>query len=868
MGKEPRRDNGKPTSSSNDGGGDDEGRVFVPSKPNKPKAHRRRPKWTPRKILTVVAVVSLILLVVTGIIAAIWYFGFYVQEVQDKATTDYRGSLDEKVARVYTGSVHVKDMEFSSDLEDMNSPAAQRLAATVSDEVKEAFTKSTVLASYYNTSQVVGFSEGSVKAYYLIRFTIPEKEEAVLSSVVSEEVVKGVLRQRLGLSRMQPGQGQIDVASLTVFPANPINVVPFNSPCSFQLHAVGSTERFFRSPNFENGEYPANSRCQWLLRADAGKVLQLTFVSFMVEDDCRFDAVTVYDFLSPAENRTLLRKCGVAPVAFSLLSSGNVMLVTFTSNDVQNEPGFNAKFLQIDKPVFGAVTLQAREKVTQNFTSPAYPTYYPPNTDTSWVIQTDANKQVRVTFTRFKMREPGIQESNCLKDYMEVNKKRYCSDQPTFVAISSGASLEVKFHSDESYSDRGFVAEYTAYQPDNPCPGMFTCNSGLCLVQSRQCDGWNDCGDLSDENNCECGADQFSCANGLCKPKMWMCDRVNDCGDFSDEKDCRCNATDFKCNNGKCVANTLKCNNKDDCGDSSDEASCPGSGTQQCTAFNYKCNDGKCPSKLNLECDGEKDCSDGGDEANCQCGNRPYKPTRIVGGMDAELGEWPWQVSLHLKRPNSVAEHSCGASLISNQWLVSAAHCFQGSNSRPENWVVKLGLHTQSRPSASTVTASLRRVVVHEKYNDNNYDHDIAVLELEQPITFSDVVRPICLPAATHVFPVGKECWITGWGAITQGGSGSNVLQKAEVKLINQTVCNGLLDGSITARMLCAGFLTGGIDACQGDSGGPLTCMENNGKWFLTGVVSWGEGCAQRNKPGVYSRVTVFRSWLKEKTGI
>ncbi|CAN0396725.1 unnamed protein product [Lampetra planeri] len=532
MGKETRRDNGKPTSSSNDG--DDEGRVFVPSKPNKPKAHRRRPKWTARKILTVVAVVSLILLVVTGIIAAIWYFGFYVQEAQDKASTEYRGSLDEKVARVYTGSVHVRDMDFSSDLEDMNSPAAQRLAATVSDEVKEAFTKSTVLASYYNTSQVVGFSEGSVKAYYLIRFAIPEKEEAVLSSVVSEEVVKGVLRQRLGLSRMQPGQGQIDVASLTtsIAPDLPPRPPP---ACSFQLHAVGSTERFFRSPNFENGEYPFNSRCQWLLRADAGKVLLLTFVSFMVEDDCRFDAVTVYDFLSPAENRTLLRKCGVAPVAFSLLSSGNVMLVTFTSNDVQNEPGFNAKFVQIDKPGRGAT----RGGGGGNFTSPAYPTYYPPNTDASWVIQTDANKQVRVTFTRFKMREPGIQESSCLKDYMEVNKKRYCSDQPTFVAISSGPSLEVKFHSDESYSDRGFVAEYTAYQPDNPCPGMFTCNSGLCLVQSRQCDGWNDCGDLSDENNCECGADQFSCANGLCKPKMWMCDRVNDCGDFSDEKECR-----------------------------------------------------------------------------------------------------------------------------------------------------------------------------------------------------------------------------------------------------------------------------------------------------------------------------------------
>ncbi|KAG7269792.1 hypothetical protein CRUP_033838 [Coryphaenoides rupestris] len=179
-----------------------------------------------------------------------------------------------------------------------------------------------------------------------------------------------------------------------------------------------------------------------------------------------------------------------------------------------------------------------------------------------------------------------------------------------------------------------------------------------------------------------------------------------------------------------------------------------------------------------------------------------------------------------------------------------------------------MGQHNQRQEGTTEVRRAVKRVIPHPYYNSYTYDNDIALMELASDVAYSDYIRPICLPAPQHSFPPGNTVSITGWGATREGGTAATVLQKAQVRIINSTVCDRLMKGQITSRMLCAGILIGGVDACQGDSGGPLSSLSVGGRTFLAGVVSWGDGCARRDKPGIYSTVTKFRGWIKENTGV
>ncbi|XP_017172399.1 transmembrane protease serine 7 isoform X8 [Mus musculus] len=410
----------------------------------------------------------------------------------------------------------------------------------------------------------------------------------------------------------------------------------------------------------------------------------------------------------------------------------------------------------------------------------------------------------------------------CEHGWWEINEHMYCGsymDHETIFRVPSPL-VHIQLQCSSRLSDKPLLVEYGGYNISQPCPaGSFRCSSGLCVPQAQRCDGVNDCFDESDELFCV-----------TVKPA--------------------CNSSSFR------QHGPLVCDGFRDCEDGQDEQNCTRS--IPCTSRTFKCGNDICFRKQNAQCDGIVDCPDGSDEEGCGCSRSSSFLHRIVGGSDSQEGTWPWQVSLHF-----VGSAYCGASVISREWLLSAAHCFHGNRlSDPTPWTAHLGMYVQGN---AKFISPVRRIVVHEYYNSQTFDYDIALLQLSiaWPETLKQLIQPICIPPAGQKVRSGEKCWVTGWGRRHEADSkGSPVLQQAEVELIDQTVCVSTY-GIITSRMLCAGVMSGKSDACKGDSGGPLSCRrKSDGKWILTGIVSWGHGCGRPNFPGVYTRVSSFVPWI------
>ncbi|XP_044934842.1 serine protease 56 [Mustela putorius furo] len=232
---------------------------------------------------------------------------------------------------------------------------------------------------------------------------------------------------------------------------------------------------------------------------------------------------------------------------------------------------------------------------------------------------------------------------------------------------------------------------------------------------------------------------------------------------------------------------------------------------------------------------------------------------RIVGGSAAPPGAWPWLVRLQLG-----GQPLCGGVLVAASWVLTAAHCFAGAQNELL-WTVTLAEGPQGEQAEEV---PVNRILPHPKFDPRTFHNDLALVQLWTPVSPVGAWRPVCLPRGPREPPAGTACAIAGWGALFEDGPEAEAVREARVPLLSTDTCKRALGPELhPSSMLCAGYLAGGVDSCQGDSGGPLTCSEPGPRprEVLYGVTSWGDGCGEPGKPGVYTRVAVFKDWLQEQ---
>ncbi|XP_072172586.1 uncharacterized protein [Diadema setosum] len=508
--------------------------------------------------------------------------------------------------------------------------------------------------------------------------------------------------------------------------------------------------------------------------------------------------------------------------------------------------------------------------------SPFYPESYDNNRDIIWHITAPVGHGVKMVFVDFEL-ETGF-------DFLEVGfgwspewegagiLGRFTGTNVTSEIMSPNQIVWMRFTSDVSTSARGFIVQISAFENEECTEDEFQCLSGQCINKDQACDGNNDCLDFSDEDLCPtCEEIPLEvCRSRLDYdttffPHQYATNATVAQQRFSEVvvaiSSCHSQLITFMCSllypecahNGPthrmCYSDCVSVS--DACRDEYEQA--------WNRPWPFQCSGFSDEDQVGSSCFGPS-----GDILRTGvCGTRPGYDSggqsRVVGGVNARRGEFPWIGSMR-RTSDSTRDHLCGASLIGSRWAITAAHCIFSYVDR-----LIFGTIDLAGESSTAVSVLVDEIFIHPDYDGDSSDNDFALIKLAEDIPFGDNVRPVCVAESSDELRAYRRCLVSGWGLTEQGGRMlPDTLQKAVVNLLPYEYCNSTesYNGTLTENMICAGYERGRIDTCQGDSGGPLTCEGDDGRWHLVGATSFGEGCAQPNFPGVYARISQYQSFI------
>ncbi|AMC33971.1 trypsin-like serine protease [Janthinobacterium sp. B9-8] len=235
----------------------------------------------------------------------------------------------------------------------------------------------------------------------------------------------------------------------------------------------------------------------------------------------------------------------------------------------------------------------------------------------------------------------------------------------------------------------------------------------------------------------------------------------------------------------------------------------------------------------------------------------PVSP-QIVGGFETSPNSRPYQVALLMN-----GRQGCGGTLISPDWVLTAAHCLDGAST--SSLTVQVGAHSMSRRDGQNIRVS--QIITHENWRGAQgvrSGWDIAVLKLATPASLSIQPAKLVTPALeSQIAGVGQGVVVSGWGNTRYNGSASDVLREVSLPVISNQACSSELQFSLPGSVICGGG-AGGVSACNGDSGGPFVAS-TNGKFYSIGTVSWGNSCSGAT---AFTRTSSYLDWIKQKTGL